>query len=234
MKLITKTHDYYDGVIGSTASDKTFVFTRERKEFLLPLRNEVRILWEEHKDLKNEYLFEGGIIGFCGGLYPYIKVTETGLSPYSLNNIEYYYNIDTLLRDYPGIAKIKKSTWSTRISLERMKDWFDVGKVTSGWSNFYEASKDPLLKSLFLKHRIAYFVIQGKRLNKELTIESYPVLREFKFFRVFDSFSTFQEIEHYLTNELVRPDKVDIIIPDKLKAQSKGFDKWSFRKMPEK
>jgi hypothetical protein len=32
-------------------------------------------------------------------------------------------------------------------------------------------------------------------------------------------------------NDLVRRDEINIVIPDKLKAQSKGFDKWSFRKM---
>jgi len=67
-----------------------------------------------------------------------------------------------------------------------------------------------------------------------------PILSVATMHKVVDAFSAFQSIERYLTNELAPRDvKRDMSIqdnpvPDKIKAESHGFDKWSFRKEPTK
>jgi hypothetical protein len=230
MKLITKLHDYYDSIAGSTASDKLYTFVREQKEVILPRNCNIKLLREEHEDIKNRYLFESGIIGFCGAMYPYLKVTETDLKLLS-STTDYFYSMDELLKEYPNIVKLKQS-YKYHLNVDKLENWFKTGRV-SWWGGYNDNLSDPYLKEFFFKNRVIYFVVQGKSKQSDVVVESYPVLKDFKFFRKFDSYTTFQMIEHFLTNELVRPDKVDIIIPDKLKAQSKGFDKWSFRKMPE-
>jgi hypothetical protein len=54
--------------------------------------------------------------------------------------------------------------------------------------------------------------------------------------KIIDPFSAFNSIERYLTNELAKRDVKrdqsikDNPVPDKIKAESHGFDKWSFRK----
>jgi hypothetical protein len=63
-----------------------------------------------------------------------------------------------------------------------------------------------------------------------------PVLSVVLMHRRIDPFSAFNSIERYLTNELAKRDVKrdgsikDHPVLDKIKAESHGFDKWSFRK----
>jgi hypothetical protein len=67
-----------------------------------------------------------------------------------------------------------------------------------------------------------------------------PILDAIDFKKVIDPFSAFVEIERYLTNELAPKDfkrdmsVVEKSVSDKIKAESHGFDKYSFRKEPAK
>ena len=121
---------------------------------------------------------------------------------------------------------------------------------------------DPRLKEVFDKYKIAYFNIgrwdatdatdandaddaddtndtndtnngaNGTNGTDEYGLIAYPVLKDFQFYKVFDAYAGFQKLEHFLTNELVKPDEINIVIPDDMKAQAHGYDKMSFRKEP--
>ncbi len=54
-------------------------------------------------------------------------------------------------------------------------------------------------------------------------------LRDYKFYKIYDTYSAAQEIEMYLNN-LAIPEKPIPKISDKIMAEAKGFDKYSFRK----
>lgn len=56
------------------------------------------------------------------------------------------------------------------------------------------------------------------------------LLNQFEFYRVFGPYQAFQELEMYLNN-LARPMKPMPVIPDELKIQTHGFNKYSFRKV---
>ncbi len=87
--------------------------------------------------------------------------------------------------------------------------------------------------NLFEAKKLAYFAIDPTNYGvKTKEVEIYPILKKYQFYKVFDTYEAFQKIEHFLTNELIKPDDMKVVIPDNLKAQSKGFDKWSFRKEP--
>jgi hypothetical protein len=60
-----------------------------------------------------------------------------------------------------------------------------------------------------------------------------PLLKEYEFFKVFDTFQAFQEIQMFLGGVLGRGEKEIVQVADKYKIAQHGFDKWSFRKMPE-
>jgi hypothetical protein len=45
-----------------------------------------------------------------------------------------------------------------------------------------------------------------------------------------DGFQAFQEIDRFVSNELAPMDNRDTVISDVLKAETHGFDKYSFRK----
>lgn len=60
-----------------------------------------------------------------------------------------------------------------------------------------------------------------------------PILNHVDFNQRLNSFDAFQALERYLSNEMAPYDaRLDKPIPDKIKAQSKGFDKHSFRQSP--
>jgi hypothetical protein len=57
-----------------------------------------------------------------------------------------------------------------------------------------------------------------------------PLLRKYNFEQVKDPYSAWQEISQFLGSELATQRDPNPPIPDELRAQAKGFDKWSFRK----
>jgi len=61
-----------------------------------------------------------------------------------------------------------------------------------------------------------------------------PVLKDYEFYKIFDSYQAFQEIQMFISGVLGSKEKDIIMIEDKYKIASHGFDKWSFRKEPEK
>ena len=60
-----------------------------------------------------------------------------------------------------------------------------------------------------------------------------PLLKNYEFYKVFDSFQAFQEVMMFMGGVLGRGEKEIVEVADKYKIGQHGFDKWSFRKMPE-
>lgn len=232
MKLVSKIHDYYDGVIRTTKQDESMVFLREQRDIHM---NHGIFRDIEYRDHINDYHFGLGVIGFCGMLFPFIQVEE--ISKNCCNSkISCYYDVESVFSEFQGIKNAKEKSWNGISTLKRViEQWLKAGEECDGWGhNRYSIYRDNFLKELFLKEHIVYFVIRAsKGTYKGNKIEIYPILKDLMFFKKFDAFTTYQMIEMFLSNQLIQHDNRKVIIPDKLKAQSKGFDKWSFRKMPE-
>lgn len=229
MKLISKFHDYYDGVVGTTRSDPSILFIREQRDII---KNDGKFKVVYYRDNNNIYEFYLGVVGFCGTIYPFVMAEEISLG-YAHSNTKYYYTIDDFFAEYKGISNSKKNNYHT-ISHVRteVESWLKDGEYRNWWQLYYKVYEDKQLKELFLKERIVYFAIHGSK-ETPIKIKVYPNLKEMEFYKKFDSYTTFQMIEMYLSNQLIQHDTKIINISDKLKAQSKGFNKWSFRKMPE-
>lgn len=237
MRLVSKFHDYYDGVVKTTGHDKSYTFVREERQIELP---GISTVFNKCEGVKNDYEFRCGLVGFCGEIYPFVEVVfwNRVKVPRDIHS-QFFYAYEELVKEFPGIegknvSNERPFTYTIYNLSEDLKEWFHGGNVRRLWSSSITVSELSILKGLFLKERIAYFAIQclekRKNLEKEHTVEIYPPLKKFEFYKIFDSYTTFQKIEMFLTNDIVRPDKIDITIPDKMKAQSKGFNKWSFRK----
>ena len=69
--------------------------------------------------------------------------------------------------------------------------------------------------------------------NKEQTLTLNPRLSSLCFQKVKDPYSTYLELERYLSNK-ANPMKPIPEMPDTVKIQSHGFDEKSFRKAPER
>jgi hypothetical protein len=93
---------------------------------------------------------------------------------------------------------------------------------------WYEGNQDKYAE-WFLKHHCPVFVAKSTGFEDEIVWNG--CLKDVEFFRVFDTFKAFQEIAMYYGG-LAAPQKPIPVVPDKVLAGAKGFDKWSFRKEP--
>lgn len=88
---------------------------------------------------------------------------------------------------------------------------------------------------IFLEFDAPIFVLEftSKPWNKYRLIKN-PVLREYDFQRIYDPYSAYQELSMYFGSVFANDEDHMVKISDSELAESKGFDKWSFRKMPQK
>ena len=238
MRLISKLHDYYDGAVRTSVSDKTFTFVRESRD--IDVDGYLSTSSVKIKDF--EYTFKFRVLGFCGRTYPLIEVeTRKWVSCGEFYADRCYYDFELFKKDFGSIKSGKRWSRKLRRSMyvlsgdvyEEAKAWLTNGLIPKYWGTDINADAK-CWTEIFTKERVAYFVSDydtihrgsGKRLRTIL----YPVLKEYQFYKVYDAYETFQKIEMYLTNELVKPDEINIVIPDELKAHSHGFDKYSFRR----
>lgn len=123
------------------------------------------------------------------------------------------------------------------VSAESIKAWFESPSYKSVFNY-----NPKFFTDILLKRRIAYYtageVVPRKLPNGEYSRAAfyregtqYPLLKELEFQRHMNPFLCFQDIERFLNNDVASPDSPRILpVPDKIKAQSHGFDKFSFRR----
>lgn len=234
MLIVSKTKDYYDGVVGTVGIDKTIVFNR-KTEFLKG--NDVPEIFQTRSYTNNSinsmftfphsyrYLSEIGrkiytnqsyfIVGFCGKLYLGYKFMSKGYESsgtYPIIDFEY---------DLEKIEVLIKSSREKNSSIR------DIGKKIQQMD----------VTELFLKYNTPIFVFDGN-INKSILSHQEsafivnPNLSDYRFFKVVNAFDAFLEIQRFMSNVLTN-DTPMTIIADKYKIAQHGFDKWSFRKEPE-
>ena len=100
---------------------------------------------------------------------------------------------------------------------------------------FEEVKKNKKLLNLFIEYQTPIFHIGKPYIDQGTILTLNPCLKDYAFYKVMDTTQAFQEIEMFLGNALVSDTKV--IVPvgdDNVIRDSKGFDKWTFRREPEK
>lgn len=233
MLIISKNKDYYDGVVGSMGVDKTIVYERNTteindiKKFPKPFDNKKR-KWSDvnhfyelpffklKSDTKYEYR-SPFIIGFCGKLYVGIKFYYKVRIHNSMEIYDYQY--DT----FYDLINIKKYVEENH--------WNNVFNDTYNYINDY----DPIEIHREIKSPIFIFdfnVGKQSRINEKFIIN--PILKDYEFYKIFDTFTAFQEIQMFVSGVLGTNEKETIEVDDKYKIGQHGFDKWSFRKEPTK
>jgi hypothetical protein len=213
----SKFRDYYDSAVGQ-GIDKTVVFEREirvikSKDFFLDTSIAGSIYfhpahWKRWtKEVKHQWM----IIGFCGKTYVILieKVKQNESEP---ETIEYFYGEDALKQ----VFKNKRGKWLYPQTLEFIKKWHN--------REFLD---------FFFKQNVPIFLVEPTStfLSKsELEVILNPSLSEFKFFRLFDAYTAFQEIQMFISGVLGVSEREILQINNKDKIQQFGFDpKWSFR-----
>jgi hypothetical protein len=255
MKLISKQKDYYDfWAKDRLYSDQNYRWEREsrvvRSTFALPepeVFTQGRLWIGRSLTCTTEvYLF---VVFFCGRAIPIARLFDHGQTWF----VGSFEDIPDRLMGDPSRNEFKKyrrySHWGEPKFRQTAKDFFELG--SKPWmSTHFEASKFPKIEIVEM-HRILNSPIFCREENVEVVrsfeqkgeIRKYvsertegrlmvnPVLSDIGFQKILDPFTAFQELERFLANDLAPRDvRMDQPVPDKINAESHGFDKMSFRK----
>lgn len=198
-------HDYYDGV-SKQGIDTGLQYIRKKQ-----IVNE-RCDWNR-----------GGIpcgsnliyIGFCGKIYHILQYIKSSSVSYLCYTFEDYQSI--LSNDTERIKNNYKRYWWSKNNYAR-----ELAQV----KNFY---KNNIINDdrLFLKYQVPIFTY----INNQFELNS--CLKNLEFYRLFDTWRTYQEISMFLGG-MASPEKPIPHIDDKIMVEVKGFDKYSFRKDKQK
>ena len=211
------TKDYYD-CIQKYGQDKSVLYLRKPEE---DNSLKAKKLVSKLEDANNIRYFNRNysFIGVCGKIYLcfyFHKIIDNE------TQYHYLYSLDEIF-NYAENKLTRKEfiTWK-QDRYPRYKDTFEYWEAhREDYKSFFEDKKCPIFISSGSDEFNSGFIVWNDNLSN------------YHFYKVMPPQIIFQEIYKWLSNQ-AQPDKTIPIISDVLKAESKGFDKFSFRKAPTK
>jgi len=239
LKILSKFQDYYDSAL-AFGQDESIVFKRFKEEselgkdekipFDLPLKCPCNDRWFAgfDKHLPNCYL-SNFVIAFCGKLYYGVRLEYSFMSKEGITTSEgtqHFYSkesFDKFLLSKGVKSKEQKKSfvpfWEKKVPLGYLED----------------QGSEELKEKLIENKVVVASCIEPSALylgGKIFTLN--PRLKDFDFIKMVDPYTAYQELSMYIGGILAPESKPMIQVSDKDRVQQHGFDKWSFRKMPEK
>jgi hypothetical protein len=230
MRIISDFHDYYDAV-QATGQDQTLIYVRRMEEAKISEYPFPVLTYQYYisNDENRVPRVQQHIVGFCGKIYPVLVLTHVATDNravcFDLNEVDSFVE-----RNFPTNAAMEYK----RPLRRRWRYW--PGSLRDEIEKYFAAcaAKKNSFSEMFLEKGCPLFIATTERRGwrvRDAKIVYNGVLKELEFFRLFDTYTTFQEIAMYLGG-LAVPFKDIPHVPDKVMVGVKGFDKWSFRKPP--
>ncbi len=233
MRIISKFRDYYDSVQGYGQDDE-LVYVRNKFEentTLLPMlstRHGFRDLVSRPDRVEQK------MVGFCGKIYPVVHMEMGSVEKFCYTKEEVH-NFVMEYWDKPRKEMYLGHNYGYRyysplITRRSLQLFFEDVKVkVDSFKNLVEENNCPI-----------FIAEYGKYYKDPNKIVYNARLKDVGFYRLFDSYTAYQEISMYLggvlglTNRRGKPtyqgEKMDDTVSDKDMITAKGFDKYSFRK----
>lgn len=230
MYIISKQKDYYDGVVGTMGIDKTIVYERKIIEIedqtKFPKTFQGKSFW--HRQHTNHFLnlewydtdskkyeaCSSFIVGFCGKLY-------LGWKFYYIVNNRYNNELKTdIIYGFENAKKhLIKNRWNTNIvdDIEYIQHY-----------NPIELFREINAPIFIYDSDFERFDLKQYRSHSKFIIN--PILKDYEFYKVIDTYTAFQEIQMFISGVLGIGESEIVEIEDKYKIPQHGFDKWSFRR----
>lgn len=242
MRIISKNHDYYDGVMAYGA-DPSIVFERKPithynlKEFdpdleayLLPL---FKLLTGTRR------LIEPFAVIFCGKIYLGIKMAiekeckcewHCTCNWYGDKYITVYcYDIEGAIKVLEGEDIDADHELSRRAMINGR--FLDISP-TKRAEIFFENTGSDKFTNLMINKKCPILLAENAwDCRAKLKGEENCELKSVKFFKVFDPYTTYQNLSMFIGGVLTKEVNPTVDISDADMVIKKGFDKWSFRKM---
>jgi len=231
MRIISGFKDYYDTCIGY-GIDPKLVYVRKTEEilnikgddleFIKPLLN----IYNEMPYLGGNKSRDTGVIAFCGRAYPFYTFFTSHVLT---SKFTVYYELDKLKTAIEQSDSIYKKEYLARFNNNNKAHWYGKWKVSGNlnqhnWDSFLDNTDFNLPDSLHRHFKSPILL----KLYDELIIN--PRLNQYNFASVIDPYQAFQRLSMYVGNNLATQMDPEVHVSDVIKAESHGFDKWSFRK----
>lgn len=214
MLIVSDFHDYYD-VGMKLGIDKTVVYDRKT------IAIEGTFLSTERHQISG---WKPSVLAFCGKFYPFV---------YHFTHSE----VDRIIWDVEeALEALPRSRWSFSWDEDRID-------TDTGIKRFFDR-KYPQLEKIFHERKTPIFGFAPASTRtyswrpkeepyKSLVIN--PNLKNIQFYKVKDTYSTFQDIYMFISGVIGIDKQPTTKISDKVMAASKGHDgEYSFRKPPGK
>ena len=237
MRIFSDFHDYYD-INLKLSQDESIVYNRKKIKEKIKLDKKFNLgeKWKSydlvHKDYNKEVPFIAipKIIGFCGNVYSLLEINYKDQKDFCYNaqQVNNFVNNNLTEKEkqiYFAKESKKQSFTKIIISTKKIKNFFE---------NIFlkETEKKDFFKEhpIFLIDKISYGRDPDElEFSLRADITYNPVLKDYKFFKVFNPVQAFQELQMWKGNIAI-PLKEIPKIDDKTMRDIKGFDKMSFKK----
>lgn len=232
MRIISESKDYYD-CIQAQGQDQSIVYVRTEKTFTKDKCPPLRFRWypNYYRWLSENFTMNQHVVGFCGKIYPVLQLWMR----------------DKSIKDWSTCLTLEDvDQWmETCLNKKQLEDYYNEKKRSyfskhywrkdrSKFRKFFEQMTEDQNKfgDMFIEHDCPIFVATLTCWDERKLVLNAR-LNEFQFYRMIDPYTAFQELQMWVGNQ-VQPRKHIPEISDKVLAEAKGFDQWSFRKEPTK
>ena len=227
MKIISKFHDYYDGV-RRYGFDPSIVYVRDTVEVKRLPSVLQTLLARIPNRLPTDYgQSMVGLVGFCGRAYPFMYYRES-----------YCYTVEHFQQAIkrPLMHESEYSGHNAQAALKAFKEtktrsYRDLRRpdyaTEESWANLLTMDWTvPVELHLELQAPVfvAYYSYPGAQLKTN------PRLNLWEFYKVLTPVEAFQRLAQFVGNDMVVQKDPEVGLTDDLRRDSAGFDKWSFRK----
>lgn len=212
MKLYSKFHDYYDTSI-AYGIDELCHYTRNKEKFNYRSNEYKQFPTSENiidKIIKANHAFYFYKILFCGKMYSFSKVVFNNYASVGKSKTWYFYDYESLNDKFGGTFGFGHYYYSNKIKL-----FFDDVPNNETLLNYHHEIGTP----------IVYCDDESLIFN--------PCLKDYEFYKTVDAVTAFQEISMFISGVLGGNSPKMVELEDKDLIKKHGYDKWSFRKLPE-
>lgn len=214
MRIISKFYDYYD-CIQKFGIDKSIIYNREEQEIKNDLPEVIKEFYRYRSGTYHINTYNSArcfaviLIDKC---YFGLHLSDHIYDP-NFKYVHHYFYTKESFYKYLNDNNIKIDNNVYR----GYKDSLPIGCIDIGMD-------------LAIKYKSPIFTYDFKEYGNEYTFKKDTFLKEYQFYKVMEPLMIYQKIQMFVSGVLSTPEKEPWPISDKLKAESHGFDKWSFRK----
>ena len=248
MRIISSFHDYYDSV-RAYGVDPKLVYVREASELdekHVPAGVDVVLSSMPRYFFHDTYQHVKGVVCFCGTMHPYVSVRRhvcytiedfveawrTSIGMYDLNAHDRARIIASIVDPFSQAAGTHYSHGKVKWRRRIMKHGFthNINEICApSWKRVLEHDltvADDVHRTI----GAPVFAVETSGQHGRPVVIVNPVLKNLQFFKRVSVTDAYQRLTMYVGNNLVVQKDPDVGITDEMRAQSAGFDEWSFRR----